>query len=419
MGTRTLTALVMAGLLAASLLGNPPTTHLAGRTARVIEVPRASVLVPGVNASRIKIGLHAPLTGASPVPSDSVDKGKDLFFRWLEAKGRSIDGRDVTVVLRNDQYNPSAAVSVCKQMVEKERVFALVGMKGPDQMQACARYAASVGVPYISPGTTELVLNQLDNYFATTMTDRAQGRLLADFFIDRLDAKTKKNGILDYDSPNWTQVHDGFVNRMERRGAEVHYQRRVSRTAGQAEARLVVEEMKAAGIQNVVVHITPIWFLNILEEADAQGFEPTWSGVGNNVTHDVVTQVGCNPERSLHGARFFSPYPAVAESDRFDERFPNAVQRFHPGTKPDDFMWQLWAMDRVLAKMLDLSGPDPTRRRFIRRVERAERIRTGIGPTLRYRPDDHLGARSTYVLRADCDDRRWHTTGPLKASFSG
>lgn len=82
------------------------------------------------------------------MPSDSVDKGKDLFFRWLKSKGVEIHARSVEVILRNDQFNPSTAVAVCKEMVEKEHVFMLFGFQGPDQMQACARYAASRNVPY-------------------------------------------------------------------------------------------------------------------------------------------------------------------------------------------------------------------------------------------------------------------------------
>ena len=102
---------------------------------------------PGVSRDKIRIGIHVPLTGAAPIPSESAEKGKDLYYRWLKHNGRKINGRTVEVVLRNDQYNPSTAVAVCKEMVEKANVFALLGYVGADQIQACARYAASVGVP--------------------------------------------------------------------------------------------------------------------------------------------------------------------------------------------------------------------------------------------------------------------------------
>ena len=371
----------------------------------------------GVNATRIKIGLHAPITGASPVASDSVERGKDLFFRWLESQGRSIHGRDVEVVLRNDQFNPSTAVSVCREMVEEEKVFLLMGFQGVDQMQACARYAASKGVPYVSPGSTRIVLNQLDNYFAASKTYRGEGRLLADFFITKLRARNRENGVVYYDSPNWRQGRDAFSAEMERRGAEIAYDRTVPVGAGASEAQLVVQEMKLAGIQNVFIIGRPVWFMNVLKQADAQDFFPQWTGISTMPANDAVANVSCRGGNSLDGARFLSPYPAVVDSDRFDPRFRKAVTKLHPQSTPDDYMWHLWALQRVVGKMLDGTGKDLTATRFIRRTERRDRLATGILPTLRYSPSDHFGARDAHLLKARCADRKWHTVRSFVHDF--
>lgn len=414
---RTRFALVTCSLILLAALMLPPAAPGQPSRASAPSLEPASDLASGVTRDSVKIGLHAGLTGASPVPSDSVEKGKNLFFRWLKSEGRDINGRDVTVVLRNDQYNPSTAVAVCKEMVEKEHVFMLVGFQGTDQMQACARYAASVGVPYVSPGATGVVLKQLDNYFATSMSWPAQSRLLADMFIDRLAAKIAKNGIVSFDTPNYSGAHDRFVATMTRRGATVHYDRRVGVTAGSSEARLVIEEMKLAGIQNVYALVTPVFFLQMLQHADAQSYDPMWTGIGSGIAQDGVANAGCSGDAALDGAKFLSPYPAVAESDRFDASFRNAARSFYPTKTPDDFMWQLWALDKVLARMLERSGKDLTRARFIRRVERADRIFTGVGPTLRYEPGDHFGARDTHVLKADCTDKRWHTVRSWVSDF--
>ncbi|MEA2517030.1 MAG: branched-chain amino acid transport system substrate-binding protein [Actinomycetota bacterium] len=372
---------------------------------------------PGVTRTTIKIGLHAPLTGASPLPSDSIEKGKDLYFRWQEKNGGDIRGRTVNVILRNDQYNPSTAVSVCKQMVEQDHVFMLVGISGADQVTACARYAASVGVPYVSPGMATRYLKQLPTYFATTMTWGGQGRLMGRYLIDRLNARDRKNGSVTFDSPTFDEARAGFLRGMDAPGVQVDYDRKVATGAGSTEARAVVEEMKLAGIQNAFISTTPVWFLQLLQQANTQGFDPSWVGIDQGIAKDTVADVGCRGGGSFDGARFFSPYPAVAESDRFDPAFRNASRHFYPSKTPDDFMWQLWALDKTVAKMLALPGADLTRTRFVNRVERADRIATGIAPTLHYTPSDHFGANSTHVLKADCSDRRWHTVATFKQRF--
>ena len=372
---------------------------------------------PGVSPEVIKIGMHVPLTGAAPVPSDSVEKGKDLFFRWLKSRGKAIHGRNVEVILRNDQFSPSRAVAACKEMVEHEHVFMLIGFQGPDQMQACARYAASKDVPYVSPGSTTLALKDLPNYFATSKTYRSEGRLLADFFIEKLRGRRSKNGVVYYDSPNWRQGHAAFTAEMQRQNAEIAYDRAVSNTAGQSEARLVVEEMKLAGIEHVFIGARPVWFIQVLQQANAQEFFPIWTGTSVTPANDAISEVSCNGGDTLDGAKFLSPYPAIVDSDRFDERFRKAVAKFYPDTTPNDFMWQLWALQRVIAKMLDRVGRELTRERFINRVERTDRIYTGVGPTLHYESDDHFGARDTHLLRASCTDGRWHTARSFVRDF--
>ena len=79
--------------------------------------------------TKIRIGIHAPLTGAAPFPQNAFDKGKDVYWKHIAETG-GIFGRNVEVVFRDDQFNPSRAVQVCRELVEQEKVFALFGAAG-------------------------------------------------------------------------------------------------------------------------------------------------------------------------------------------------------------------------------------------------------------------------------------------------
>lgn len=372
----------------------------------------------GITADTIKIGIHAPLTGAAPVPSDSVEKGKDLYYRWMAANGEKLLGREVEVVLKNDQYNPSTAVSVCKEMVEKDHVFLLTGITGTDQIQACARYAASVGVPYLATGVTELVLNSLSNHFATSMTYKEQGPLLADLLASKLGGKAEKNGMLTFDTPNFEDARQGFRDGMQRHGARIDYERTVSKGAGTNEARTVVQEMNSRGIENVYVLTSPVWWLNVLKQADTQGFHPQWIGVGISMTFDTISSVACGGGNSIDGAKFLSPFPAWSDRDRFDADFAEAVARFHPEKRGgDDFMWLLWSHTKMIWNMFDRIGPQVSRESFIYSLERTRNLENGIGPRLNYAPDDHFGASEVHLSEARCSDGRWHTTKSFVSDF--
>jgi len=401
--------------------GGPGTTEgeTTGETGTTgSEQPTGAGDTTGVTDDVIKIGIHAPLTGAAPVPSDSVQKGKDLYFRWMADKGQSLFGRTVEVVLKNDQYNPSTAVSVCKEMVEEDKVFLLSGAAGTDQIQACARYAASVGVPYLGAGVTELVLNQLPNFFATTMTYNDQGPLLADMLVSDLGGKNEKNGMLTFETPNFEDARQGFRDGMKRQGATIHYERTVSKGAGTPEARTVVQEMSSQGIENVYVLTSPVWWLNVLSQANTAQYSPQWIGVGISMTFDTVAQVGCRGGNSLDGAKFFSPFPGWIDRNRFDPDFAKAVDQFHPEERGgDDFMLLSWQGTRTIWDMFKRIGNDVSREKFIYEVERMRGLKTGLGPVLNYAPNDHFGANEVHVNEARCSDQRWHTIKSFVSDF--
>ena len=368
----------------------------------------------GVTGTTIKLGAHAPLTGAAPIPSASAQRGNDLYFKWLRELKAPINGRYVDSMLKNDNYNPSQAVAVCKEMVEKDEVFLLYGHAGTDQIQACARYAAAAGVPYLSAGVTENGLTDLPNYFALSLSYAQQAPLLADMLLADLDAKNEVNGMLRFETPNFEDGHQAFVEAMQDRGAPLDYDRAVSKGASQTEAQTVVQEMKAMGIENVYVLTSPVWFLQVLQAARSQNYEPQWVGVGITKALDTVANVGCR-NGTLSKARFFSPFPAWSDIDRFDPEFYKAAQSIYPDSgKGDDIMLVGWGMGRIIAELLEAGGKNLTREGFIAAAQRAENVKTGVFPSVSYTPTDHFGGSAVHVNEAHCSgyktgDNRWHT----------
>ena len=41
----------------------------------------------GVTDTKIRVGIHAPITGAAPFPQNAFDKGKDVYWKFLAEKG--------------------------------------------------------------------------------------------------------------------------------------------------------------------------------------------------------------------------------------------------------------------------------------------------------------------------------------------
>ena len=401
--------LLVGTIAVASLTGLLP-SGAAGRTAASRQ---------GVTRSEIKIGLHMPFTGASPISSQSGQEGSDVYWKWLRQRNVKINGRYVQAVVKNDNYNPSQAVAVCKEMVEQDHVFLLAGIMQPggaDQVQACARYAASVGVPYVSYGSTETGLKRLPRYFAMTRTWREQAKALADLLVSDLGARREKNGMLMHDTPSNQDVHESFVRTMARRNARLVYNRAVSRNASQTEAQVVVQEMKAAGIENVFILTSPVWFIQVLQAARSQDYRPMWVGIDPMaLAGDTLASVGCR-NGTLDRSRFLSPLPAYSDRDSFDPRHDRAIRRVYDNGG-DSITWLGWAGSKAIRKLLERAGRDLTRRRFERSSERTRVVRTHVLPRFGFTPRDHFGGKATHVLKVDCGDRQWVTVRRFVRDF--
>jgi branched-chain amino acid transport system substrate-binding protein len=364
----------------------------------------------GVTNKTIKIGLHAPITGAAPVPQASFERGKDLYWEWLRRNNQSINGRDVVVVSKNDNYNPSQAVAVCQEMVEEDKVFMIFGLAGTDQIQACARYAESVGVPYLSAGVTENGLTALRTYFALWMSYKQQGPLLADMVVDKLGGRNKVNGMVRFQTPNFQDAHDSWVSAMRSRGARVSYDRAVPKTAGASDAQTVATELRQRGVDIVYILTSPSWFIQLANAAAQQGYRPQWVGVGITMGLDTVANVACRNQNSIQNARFLHPVPAFADSARFDPDFRRAGGR-------DDIEWGLWGGSKGAAALLRAPGRDLSRERFIHFAERMGSVKTGVLPPLSFSPIDHFGGSQMHLLRADCSNGRFVTEQAFVSNF--
>ena len=382
------------------------TTGSGGSTGSGTTAPTGGGTTTGVTDTTIKIGIHAPLTGAAPLKSESFNTGKDLY--WLkgnDGKPIEIHGRQVQVVFQDDQYNPSHARAVCQQMAEDQQVFLLVGGAGTDQIQACAAYSASKGIPYLSAGVTEKGLTTLPNYFAVSMSYAAQGPLLAQYMEANKSAlewsgDPAKVAVVHTNTPNFDDAVASFTQAMP--GV------RVFRPEKNERGPSMVGQLCTGTVKNfeVVYPLTaPTYFL---EMAGASKCEPQYVGVGVSMGLNTVASTGCQTG-GVDGARFFSPVPAFADSSKYDAGF-----RAAGGS--DDIMFLLWGLSKSIHQLLLNAGPNLSREGFIAATSTAT-VKSGVFPDLTYTPQNHFGANQVHVLRADCSKAQYVTEQAFKSSF--
>ena len=349
----------------------------------------------GVTATSITIGLHAPLTGAAPLPAQSFTDGKDQYWR----SGRRVAGRRVHVELRDDQSNPSSAAQVCQELIEREEVFVLVGFGGPDEIAECARTAAAAGVPYLSPGTTQTRLGDLPRYFSVSKSYRRQMPLLLQFINAEVRPSNDRVGLVASNTANYDDAVAAFTKAAENRGLTA-FVYRPSKQASDGELAGVAQKMVSDQVTVATPLITPVQWIKLA--ANPQLRTTRWHGVGMTMGLNTVATAACQSSgSSVDGSTFFSPWPGRNLADDLAPGFINAGGG-------DDIKWALWGLNKTLHAGFKNMGENFTRRAFRRAM--LEPVRSGIYPNLNHTRPNHFRARQVHQLRLDCDDQRFKST---------
>ena len=367
----------------------------------------------GVTDDTITLAIHAPVTGASPLPSQSFQQAGDLYWRWItEEKGEEVLGRsNVEVVFADDTFEPSAARQVCRQLAD--RAFLLVGGGGDSSIQACAQLAGQLQVPYFSTGVTEAGLDGNPWYFPSSMTYPQQAPLLVDYVASNFPGATV--GGVAMSSPTVDGALEAVARAVQDRGVDYYPALRApqgdtSWYAGYA------NELANAGVEVVAMAVTPLDYIRFAQVARDQGHDFQYVGVGITSGLNAVLGSGCP---AVGNGIFFSPFPALETIDDLDPEFRRAAAAF--GAPNDDQALALWGLAKsqhqLFKRYEERLGTDLTREDFRAVVESAGTVENGIFPPVNFSPDVDFGGTGVHVLEADCDSGEYRDGGTFKSSF--
>lgn len=368
----------------------------------------------GITDKEIVIGIHAPVTGASPIPQTSFDTGKDIYWQFLAASDpKALGGRKVRVVFRDDEFNPSRAVQVCREMVEKDKAFVLVGGGGADQITACAKYANQNGIPYFSAGVNETGLSDLSTYYAVSLTYAAQVPLV----IAQLEKLgVKKVAAVVTDTPDFKDAHDTFVSAVKKSKLDLVADDSINKTAGEAETLAEIGKLKQAGAEAVFLLAAPLVYLGIASAARNQNFTPTFIGPGITSGLNAVTTFGCP---AVGNGQFFSPFPEMNVIEQLDPDYVPSYDKYGSGKKADDIGIALWGLDKTIALMFEATGKNLGRAALMNTIEQGKDFSSGVYPPVAYTPKQHFGGTGAYLLKADCSAKQYTSAAEFVPAQSG
>ena len=140
-------------------------------------------------ADTVKIGFNVPLTGFGAADGTSALNGAELAVEQANEAG-GINGKDVELVVYDDQASPKEAVPIAQKLIEKDEVVIAISGSYSGATRAAAGIFQEAGTPYISAYAIHPEITRAGDYvFRTSFVGEVQGRAGAKLIGEGLGKK--------------------------------------------------------------------------------------------------------------------------------------------------------------------------------------------------------------------------------------
>ena len=106
----------------------------------------------GVSARELRLGMANALSGPAAGLGLQLRAGASAYLAKVNEAG-GVHGRSINLLSVDDAYDPALTVAMTRNLIEKDKVFALFGYVGTPTSAAAVPIAVKAGVPYLFPFT--------------------------------------------------------------------------------------------------------------------------------------------------------------------------------------------------------------------------------------------------------------------------
>jgi branched-chain amino acid transport system substrate-binding protein len=167
-----------------------------------------------------KVGAYLSLSGAETQFGVDTKEGIELAFDEVNQSG-GIKGKNVKVLFEDDKTNPQEATNKVLQLIDRDKVVALLGEVSSSRSKAGGIVANKKKIPMITPSSTHPEVTQVGPFvFRVCFTDDMQGRMGAEFIVNKLGKKRIAQLFTSDDLYSSGLAHE-FRQHVKKLGAEI------------------------------------------------------------------------------------------------------------------------------------------------------------------------------------------------------
>jgi branched-chain amino acid transport system substrate-binding protein len=299
------------------------------------------------NTSPIKVGHYASMTGNEATFGVSTDQGIKLAVEERNAAG-GVKGRKIELITLDTASKASEGGTVVTRLINDEHVVALLGEVASSITQAGGDVAQKLGVPDISPSSTNVHVTELgDMVSRVCFTDDFQAWVIAKFLHD--DLKLTKVAILYDQGQAYSKgLADYFKKSFTEMGGTISANEAYTNQNPDASAQL--STIKSSGAQAVFM---PGYYgdaANYMKQAKAKGIKIPFIGGDGWDSAELFRIAG----DAANGNYYSNHYSHEEQRPEVQNFVTNYKKKW--GTVPDGLAALGYDAARVLFDAMDRAG---------------------------------------------------------------
>ncbi|OPZ00315.1 leucine-binding protein (LBP) [Bradyrhizobium sacchari] len=351
----------------------------------------------GISATEIVLGTHQDLSGPIKGWGVPVSNGMKMAVEEINAAG-GINGRKIRLVVEDSGYDPKKAVLASQKLIERDKIFAMVGPMGSPTVLAAQDILLDAGVLQLFPLTAaeftfkfdpakpqeRLKFNNLLPYVEST---RAALKYMMEW------KNFKKPCIMHQDDEYGKNVLDGFNQQLT--VMKVQPASITSYKRGASDFSAQIAKMKSDGCDLVVLGAVLREPIGAMTEAKKLGWDVTFLGA-TPVNVMEVPMLGKDAVEGLYSASGFEiPYEDTAKG-KVKDWLVNYKKMFNTDANTQAIIGYNAVM--TFAFYANKAGKDLTGQKMLDALESGEKFLDIFNsPPTKFSKTDHLANTITQV----------------------
>src|SRR5262245_48884296 len=316
----------------------------------------------GVTDKDVLVGAGLDLTGAVANWGVNIKAGMEAVFNRVNDAG-GIHGRKIKLVAYDHVYQPPKAVTNAKRLVERDKVFVMMGHLGTPTTKAIMEYLDEKKVPNIFPSTLASIWTNSGKWHIGDLATFAdQTGLIIDYLVK--ERKFKKIASFYQDDEYGLDGHQAGKARLKHQydrayAGEVDYKRADVDFSSQA-AKLK-DSGADTGILQTVYRQPP----RLAEHCHVIGYHPLVIGVSAIVLDKTIELGG----KHVEGVMGVEVYPLPTDPGAFLDLYRADMKKYFPNLALDTTNLYGYQKAALFVEALQRNGRNLTRESLLKTIE--------------------------------------------------